>query len=43
LQDGRLRFEMALPLRKGRNRLDLLVADRIGGKMNRRLFTLKKK
>jgi hypothetical protein len=43
LNDGRLRFDIAVPLQKGRNRLDLLVADQIGGKMNRQLFSLKKK
>jgi GWxTD domain-containing protein len=43
LKDGCLRFDMAVPLQKGRNRVDLLVADQIGGKMNRQLFSLKKK
>lgn len=43
LNDGRLRFDMTVPLQKGRNRVDLLVADQIGGKMNRQLFSLKKK
>lgn len=43
LKDGRLRFDMTVPLQKGRNRLDLLVADQIGGKMDRQLFSLKKK
>lgn len=43
LNNGRLRFNMMVPLQKGRNRMDLLIADQIGGKMNRQLFLLKKK
>jgi GWxTD domain-containing protein len=43
LAEGCLRFDLSVPLQKGSNRLDLLVADRIGGKMNRQLYSLKKK
>ena len=43
LNDGRLRFDMTVPLQKGRNHMDLLVVDQVGGKMNRQLFSLKKK
>jgi GWxTD domain-containing protein len=41
LKDGRLKFAIMVPLQKGRNRLDLLVSDRVGGKMNRQMFSLK--
>jgi len=43
LNDGFLRFDMTVLLKKGRSHLDLLLSDPIGGKMNRQFFSLKKK
>jgi GWxTD domain-containing protein len=43
LKDGRLHVDLTLPLAKGRNHVDVMVRDRIGEKMNRKIITIKKK
>ncbi len=43
LQAGKLTLVIELPFARGRNQVDLLVVDQVGGKLNRRLFSFKKK
>jgi len=43
LNEGRLQLNVEIPLKPGHNHVDLLVIDRNSGKMNRKLFSVKKK